>query len=102
MNKKKSHGNKSSRSTRNRAHARAVSSAARVSECQTGPTDGGVETTIEPVLTCDVCCKEVPRSEALSAEATDYVYYFCGPDCYGKWKAEAGSAVGESGRDRGP
>ncbi len=98
MNKKKSHGNKSSRSARKRAHARAVSSAARAGE----PSDRGVEATIEPVLTCDVCCKEVPRSEALSAEATDYVYYFCGPDCYGKWKAEADSAVGESGRDRGP
>jgi hypothetical protein len=34
---------------------------------------------------CEVCLKPVPRSEALSAEARDYVAHFCGLDCYDRW-----------------
>ena len=34
---------------------------------------------------CEVCLKEVPKSEAAMAEARDYVAYFCGLDCYRKW-----------------
>ena len=36
---------------------------------------------------CEVCRKEVPRSEAVVPEATDYVLYFCGLDCYERWKS---------------
>lgn len=35
---------------------------------------------------CDICQKEIPLSEAKSAEAVDYVAYFCGLECYAKWK----------------
>ena len=38
---------------------------------------------------CEVCLKEIPRSEALSAEATEYVVHFCGLDCYRAWAANA-------------
>jgi len=31
--------------------------------------------------------KEIPKSEAMVAEATDYVLHFCGLECYAKWKA---------------
>jgi hypothetical protein len=34
---------------------------------------------------CEACLKLVPRSGALSAEARDYVAYFCGRDCYDRW-----------------
>ena len=37
---------------------------------------------------CEICLKEIPKSEAEIAEASDYFYYFCGLDCYGKWKNE--------------
>jgi hypothetical protein len=40
-------------------------------------------------VACEVCLKEVPKSEATVAEATDYVAYFCGLDCYHKWQAQA-------------
>lgn len=43
----------------------------------------------KPVLElvpCEVCLKEIPVSEARTAEAVDYVLYFCGLDCYAKWK----------------
>lgn len=38
-------------------------------------------------VSCEVCMKEVPMSEATSVEATDYVLHFCGLECYAKWKA---------------
>jgi len=30
--------------------------------------------------------KEVPVSAAKSEEASDYVFYFCGSDCFAKWR----------------
>ena len=46
-------------------------------------------------VACEVCLKEVPKSEAAMAEARDYVAYFCGLDCYQKWLAQraAGAAA---------
>lgn len=44
---------------------------------------------VEPVACC-VCMKEVPKSEAVVPEATDYLMHFCGLDCYEKWKKEGG------------
>jgi YHS domain-containing protein len=45
----------------------------------------------ENYVTCKVCMKEVPLSAAKSDEASDYVYYFCGPDCYAKWRLKEGA-----------
>ena len=42
------------------------------------------KTTIE-MVSCDICMKEIPRSEGKSIEAQDYVMNFCGLDCYEKW-----------------
>lgn len=42
----------------------------------------------EAKLTCEVCLAEIPRSVALSQEATDYVHYFCGVSCYDQWRQE--------------
>ncbi len=36
-------------------------------------------------VSCEICLKDVPKSEAAMAEARDYVAYFCGLDCYRKW-----------------
>jgi hypothetical protein len=41
---------------------------------------------------CEVCLKEVPKSEAEMAEARDYVAYFCGLECYDKWRRERAEA----------
>ena len=41
-------------------------------------------------IACEICLKEIPVSEATSEEASDYVTYFCGLDCYEKWKKQAG------------
>lgn len=40
----------------------------------------------EALVACDVCLREVPRSEAIVPEAADYVAYFCGVECFEKWK----------------
>jgi hypothetical protein len=39
-------------------------------------------------VACEICLKEIPKSEATIGEAGDYVLYFCGLDCYGKWQDE--------------
>lgn len=39
------------------------------------------------LVKCEVCLKEVPKSGAQSAEARDYVAYFCGLECYEEWEA---------------
>lgn len=37
-------------------------------------------------VACEVCLTEVPVSGAKSEETSDYVAYFCGLDCYDKWR----------------
>lgn len=39
------------------------------------------------LIACDVCMKEIPRSEAFVPEGIDYVAHFCGIDCYAAWKS---------------
>lgn len=43
---------------------------------------------VREVVTCENCLKEIPKSEARSAEACDYVLYFCGLECYDLWEEE--------------
>ena len=40
------------------------------------------------LVDCEVCLKEIPVSEANSEEARDYVVYFCGLECYARWRAQ--------------
>jgi len=37
-------------------------------------------------ISCEVCQKEIPLSEAARFEAEDYVAHFCGLECFSKWK----------------
>ena len=39
-------------------------------------------------VACEICIKEIPKSEAAIDEARDYVLYFFGLDCYAKWQDE--------------
>lgn len=54
---------------------------------------------VQPVqmeqVACEVCLKEVPTSEAVVSEASDYVAYFCGLDCYRQWKAQSEETAGQ-------
>ena len=38
------------------------------------------------LIACDICLKEIPASGAKNEEASDYVFHFCGIDCYARWK----------------
>ena len=40
-------------------------------------------------MICTVCKCEVPLSEAVVPEASDYVAYFCGLECYEQWHSQA-------------
>jgi hypothetical protein len=37
-------------------------------------------------ISCEICLKEVPLSEANRFEAEDYVAHFCGLECFSTWK----------------
>ena len=43
-----------------------------------------------------ICHKEIPLSEALIPEAADYMVYFCGLECYPKWKKRSESSGQQS------
>jgi hypothetical protein len=38
---------------------------------------------------CSGCEREIPLSEAVVPEASDYVAYFCGLECYARWHSQA-------------
>ena len=40
----------------------------------------------EQLVSCDICLKSIPLSEADILEAEEYVAYFCGLDCYAQWR----------------
>jgi uncharacterized protein DUF3330 len=42
---------------------------------------------------CAVCEHEVPLSEAVVREASDYMAHFCGLECYERWRKQAGAFV---------
>lgn len=50
----------------------------------------------EASVSCDMCRKEVPLSEAVIPEAADYVAHFCGLNCYSQWKKQ--SEHGQQGK----
>ena len=44
------------------------------------------------MISCEVCLKEIPRSEALNSEVEEYVAYFCGLECFEAWNREQAEA----------
>jgi hypothetical protein len=42
----------------------------------------------DDLVSCEVCLKEIPVSEAKSEEASGYVAHFCGLECYAIWEAQ--------------
>ena len=49
-----------------------------------------------PSVHCEQCRKEVPKSAAIVPELQDRVMYFCGLDCYEKWKKGSDPVNGEA------
>jgi hypothetical protein len=44
-------------------------------------------TWIVELVKCDVCLKQIPKSDAQRAETRDYVAHFCGLEFYEEWEA---------------
>ena len=40
-------------------------------------------------IPCSVCRHEIPLSAALWRESSDYVAYFCGLECYDRWRNQS-------------
>jgi hypothetical protein len=45
-------------------------------------------------VSCEVCLEQIPLSEAKMEEASDYVLYFCGLDCYKTWREKSNKDAG--------
>jgi hypothetical protein len=44
-------------------------------------------------VSCSVCHHEIPLSAAVWREGSDYVAYFCGLECYERWRNQSGGKV---------
>lgn len=53
------------------------------------------------IVACDVCMTEIPAALAKTFEGPDYVLYFCGLECLGKWQAEHGGGGEATSETRG-
>lgn len=40
----------------------------------------------EPILSCEICLREMPHDLVHTHEGPDYVLHFCGLDCYRTWQ----------------
>jgi hypothetical protein len=47
------------------------------------------------LVECEICLKEIPVSEAKNEEASDYVFYFCGLECFERWRNSEGNTEQE-------
>ena len=57
--------------------------------------------TVEALVSCDVCRREIPQSAVFTPEAADYIGAFCGLECYQKFLEEAGQSAtrGKAGKN---
>jgi len=54
-------------------------------------------------VACCTCMTEIPESVAMSSEADEYTQYFCGIECYTKWRDAAAKAKAtKSATDKTP
>lgn len=43
----------------------------------------------DELISCEICFREVPVSEAKNDESADYVLHYFGLECYAKWTHQA-------------
>jgi len=41
-------------------------------------------------VACEVCSREIPKTEATMPETEEDAVYFCGLGCYTRWKEQEG------------
>ena len=57
----------------------------------TAPTNS-LDVSREALVTCAVCAMQVPLDEAVVPEVADRLLYFCGLDCYARWRGTAATS----------
>lgn len=57
-------------------------------------TDSKIKPEEPEHVSCQICLKEIPRDLAKNDESVDYVYHFCGQDCFDKWKKNGTQKTG--------
>ena len=50
----------------------------------------------DSLLNCCECCKQVPKSAALSFEGKEYILYFCDAECYKQWRLKTDQWLNEN------
>jgi hypothetical protein len=50
---------------------------------------------VDRLVPCRICMEQIPVSEASNEEATDYVVYYFGLDCYDRWRRQIVRAAPE-------
>lgn len=40
------------------------------------------------MIDCEICLTQIPTDSGTNGETDDYVYHFCGIECYEKWKEQ--------------
>lgn len=43
---------------------------------------------VQVPIACEVCLKEIPPSVDQSLEGPDYIYHYCGLECYEEWRRQ--------------
>jgi hypothetical protein len=56
---------------------------------------GSVNSVGPEAVNCEACLKEVHHSQYETEEVNDYVMYFCGIECYRRWREENKPANGD-------
>jgi Domain of unknown function (DUF3330) len=44
----------------------------------------------DELISCEVCFREVPVSQAKNEEGSEYVMHYFGLECYSRWKQQSG------------
>jgi len=51
---------------------------------------------------CQTCQRELDPARSYRIDGEEYVYYFCGENCYASWRRQADAVTPASPRDPGP
>ncbi len=74
--------------------SRKVEESSRASGCDIGRNKDPEVAALDTSIECEHCHTRIPATVALSFEGADYVYHFCGPQCFEAW-SNAAIARGE-------
>lgn len=66
-----------------------VAGSSKISDRNIGRDQDPEPTAQETPFNCEHCHAKIPATVALSFEGADYVYHFCGPQCFEAWSKTA-------------